>query len=222
MTIPARDEPRTSQRRMRLVRTALAVRTDADPVTSDEPDLVAALSRGEQSALAAIYDAHGRACYGLARRILGDDGLAQDVVQEVFLGLWRRPEGFDPERGRLSTWLLTVTHHRAVDAVRREQSHRGRRQTLDVLERVADDRAGPDETAEITERAHDTRTALRALSAPQREALVLAYYGGLTQREIAARLDVPLGTVKTRMFAGMARLRGLLGEHMTLAEGDGA
>jgi RNA polymerase sigma factor (sigma-70 family) len=149
----------------------------------------------------------------LARRVCVDDGLAEDVVQEAFLAFWRAPERFDPQRGRFSTWMLTLVHHRAVDAVRR-QSTIGRR-TVPQLEageeRTAQAGPGADQDALAAVEAGQIRDALDRLPEDQRSALALAYFGGFTQREVAARLGVPLGTVKSRMFTGIRRLRDLLG-----------
>jgi RNA polymerase sigma factor (sigma-70 family) len=159
-----------------------------------------------------LYDRHSRQAFSLARRICADNGIAEDVVQEVFLAVWRDPHRFDPERGSFSTWLLTLVHHKAVDAVRRESAVR-RRTVPGGIE--GDEWSGPagpgaDEPALGAVIAGHVREALRRLPDEQREALALAYYGGYTQREVAAITGVPLGTVKSRMFTGAQRLRGLL------------
>ena len=176
----------------------------------DDRALVARVTEGDGGALEALYARYGRACYGLARRILADDQFAQDVVQEVFLTLWRDASRFDPARGGFSTWLLSMTHHKAVDAVRREENLRKRRTAAEVLDGRASD--GPevdDEVWSLLRRAR-VRQALATLPEPQREALGLAYFGGYTQREIAGLTGIPLGTVKTRMLAGMRKLRDAL------------
>ena len=174
---------------------------------SDEA-LVALAARGEESALAELYDRFGRIAYGLALRVLRDASLAEDAVQDAFLTIWRSAGRFVPERAKASTWILTLVHRRAVDLVRREQRRR-----TDVL---------PDETGRVDEAADSVvwlrlerervQQALRSLPDQQREALELAYYGGFTQSELAERLGQPLGTVKSRMFAGLARLRDILAE----------
>ncbi|MQA85990.1 MAG: sigma-70 family RNA polymerase sigma factor [Streptosporangiales bacterium] len=168
------------------------------------------VTAGDEHALEVLYDRYGRAAYALALRIVRDDELAQEVVQEVFLALWRDPARFDAQRGSFSSWLLAMTHHKAVDAVRREESQRRRSIDVAALEREAGQQAELDEQVWEGLRGERVRTALAALPAPQREALLLAYFGGYTQREIAALTDTPLGTVKTRMLAGMRRLRELL------------
>src|SRR5687768_15568476 len=172
---------------------------------SDEA-LVALVARGDDGALAELYDRFGRVAYGLALRVVRDPGLAEDAVQESFLAVWRSAGRFVAERAKASTWILTLVHRRAVDIVRREQPRRA-----DPLD------TAPVATAETTEeeawlRLRRTRVqeALKQLPDKQREAIELAYYGGFTQSELADRLGQPLGTIKSRMFAGLARLGELL------------
>jgi RNA polymerase sigma-70 factor (ECF subfamily) len=176
----------------------------------DDRALVARVTEGDGAALEALYRRYGRPCYGLARRILADDQFAQDVVQEVFLAVWRDASRFDATRGGFSTWLLSMTHHKAVDAVRREENLRKRRTTADGLETQESDAPKVEEEVWSLLRRSRVREALQTLPAPQREALTLAYFGGYTQREIAGLTSTPLGTVKTRMLAGMKRLRETL------------
>jgi RNA polymerase sigma factor (sigma-70 family) len=175
---------------------------------SDEA-LVALAARSEQSALAELYDRYGRPAYGLALRIVRDEALAEDAVQEGFLALWRTAARFVPERGKASTWILTLVHRRAVDLVRREERRR-----TDTLEGAAEPSSDTDVDEEAWLRLQRERVqeALRQLPDQQREALELAYYGGFTQSELAERLGQPLGTIKSRMFMGLARLRELLGD----------
>ena len=172
--------------------------------------LVALVVDGDPAALESLYDRYGRPCYGLARRILNDEQLAQDVVQEVFLALWRDASRFDASRGGFSSWLLSMTHHKAVDAVRREENLRKRRTSADVLEFTDSGERSPEDEVWAMLRRDRVRAALDELPDPQREALVLSYFGGYTQREIAQLTKTPLGTVKTRMLAGMRRLRDAL------------
>ncbi|MCU1594847.1 MAG: sigK [Frankiales bacterium] len=173
----------------------------------DDRALVARVTEGDGGALEALYARYGRACFGLARRILTDEQFAQDVVQEVFLTVWRDAHKFDASRGGFSSWLLSMTHHKAVDAVRREENLRKRRTTSELLEDREVD--GPQVHDEVwsTLRRSRVREAMHTLPEPQKEALVLAYFGGYTQREIAGITNTPLGTVKTRMLAGMKRLK---------------
>lgn len=176
----------------------------------DDRALIARVSEGDGGALEALYGRYGRACYGLARRILVDEQLAQDAVQEVFLTVWRDAARFDSTRGGFSTWLLSMTHHKAVDSVRREENLRKRRTTADVLEDRQSDGPNVDDAVWSLLRRERVREVLQTLPDPQREALTLAYFGGYTQREIAGLTDTPLGTVKTRMLAGMRRMKDSL------------
>jgi RNA polymerase sigma-70 factor (ECF subfamily) len=174
---------------------------------SDEA-LVLLAARSQQTALAELYDRYGRPAYGLALRVLRDEALAEDAVQEAFLGVWRNASRFVPERGTASTWILTLVHRRAVDLVRREERRRA-----DPLEPAAEPSSGSvDDEAWLRLQRERVQAALRQLPDQQREALELAYYGGFTQSELAERLGLPLGTIKSRVFAGLARLRELLGE----------
>lgn len=174
-------------------------------MTDDE--LLAALAHGDDAALAALYDRFGRVAYGIALRILREPGLAQDAVQDAFLTAWRTAASFDPARGKASTWLLTIVHRRAVDVVRREDRRRGEALDEDAPIASGDE---TDEEAIVRDERRRVQAALQVLTENEREAIELAYYGGLSQSEIAERLGVPLGTVKSRMFAGLARLRGAL------------
>src|SRR5579864_796499 len=201
LVIRSRREPKGAARRTTSVNRELAH-------LSDEA-LVALAARSEQSALAELYDRFGRPAYGLALRIVRDEALAEDAVQEAFLTLWRTSARFVPERGKASTWILTLVHRRAVDIVRREERRR-----TDVLEHAPEpeSRDTVDEAAWLRLLRERVQEALRKLPDQQREAIELAYYGGFTQSELADRLGQPLGTIKSRMFLGLGRLRELLGE----------
>src|SRR5205823_784770 len=177
---------------------------------SDEA-LVLLAARSEQSALAELYDRYGRPAYGLALRVVRDEALAEDVVQEAFLTLWRTAARFVPERSSARTWILTLVHRRAVDLVRREERRRA-----EPLESAAEPAVGAaDEDAWLRLERGRVQEALHRLPDREREALELAYYGGFTQSELAQRLGEPLGTIKSRMFTGLARLRDLLAEPPT-------
>jgi RNA polymerase sigma factor (sigma-70 family) len=183
---------------------------------SDEA-VLALIARSDEQALAELYRRFGRIAYGLALRILRDDALAQDAVQEAFLGVWRAAGRFTAERAKPSTWLLTLVHRRAVDLVRREERRRTeplQPETEPVGTEAADE-------AELATRREAIREALRRLPPEQREAIELAYYGGYTQSELAERLGQPLGTIKSRMFTGLARLREHLGEDVHAQFGQG-
>lgn len=172
--------------------------------------LVELVAQKDAGALEALYERYGRAAYSLARRILTEETLAQDVVQEVFLSLWRDARRFDAGRGTVATYLLSMTHHRAVDVVRREENLRRWRTSDEGLELEPDPKARVEDEVEASERRTEVRAALAELPAAQREALLLAYFGGYTQREVAALVGVPLGTVKTRMAAGMRKMKEAL------------
>jgi len=174
---------------------------------SDEA-LLALASRNDEAALGELYDRYGRVAYGLALRVLRDRALAEDAVQEAFLAVWRSAGTFLAEQGKPSTWILTLVHRRAVDLVRREE--RRRAEPLDELAQPTGE--ATDEEAWLRAQRQVVQEALRKLPAEQREALELAYYGGFTQSELAERLGQPLGTIKSRMFTGLKRLRELLAE----------
>jgi len=174
---------------------------------SDEA-LVALVARSDETALAELYDRFGRVAYGLARRILRDDSLAEDAVQEAFLAAWRSAARFVPERAKASTWLLTLVHRRAVDLVRREE----RRRAESLAEDLESAGGATDEAVWLRFERERVQDALKRLPDQQREALELAYYGGFTQSELADRLGQPVGTIKSRMFTGLSRLRDLLAE----------
>jgi RNA polymerase sigma-70 factor (ECF subfamily) len=175
---------------------------------SDEA-LLALVARGDESALGELYDRVGRVAYGLAFRVVRDDRLAEDAVQEGFLAVWRTAASYTAERAKASTWILTLVHRRAVDIVRREE--RRRADPLDEGDReAAGASASAEEAAWLGFERDRVQQALGLLPDAQREALELAYYGGYSQAELAERLGVPLGTIKSRMFSGLARLRELL------------
>ena len=181
---------------------------------SADADLVRRLRAGDRGAVDDLYQRFRRPAFALARRILADDVLAEDVLQDVFVSVWRDPGAFDRSRGSVASWLLAMVHHKAVDAVRREESHR-RRQARAAEDVALSRRVGAgdvEDDAWTRVVAGEVRAALGLLPSLQREALTLAYYGGYTQREVAALTGAPLGTVKTRMLAGMRRLREELGE----------
>jgi RNA polymerase sigma-70 factor (ECF subfamily) len=182
----------------------------AQPATSTDEILVRALVQRRPEAIDELFARYGRQVYSLARRIVADDGLAEDVAQEVFLGLWRDPGKYDRSRGTFGSWLLSVTHHKSVDAVRREEAVRRRGDKLAGELPVRPEQSGVDEAVWNQLRREQVRGALAELPAPQREALALAYYAGYTQREVAEITGAPLGTVKTRMLTGLRRLGELL------------
>jgi RNA polymerase sigma factor (sigma-70 family) len=190
------------------------------PAALEDAVLLQRVGTGDETAIEALYGRYGGSCYRLARRILDDAQLAEDVVQQVFLALWQG-SGYDPRRGAVSTWLLSVTHHKAIDAVRKEGTRRRRTASDQALLERAATGPGPEDEAWARWRAERTREALRTLPAEQREVLLLAYYGGYTQREIADMTGLPLGTVKSRTLGAMRRMRdGLAGLDPTEPEGE--
>ncbi len=182
----------------------------APPMRSDDSDagLVEEVARGDAGALARLYDRHGAAAYGLALRIVRDPALAEDAVQEAFLAVWRGAARFEAARAKPSTWLLSLVHHKSVDLVRREQSRPPRVGEEHALERV-DDTDVPTTVLRSAESA-EVRRALSELTPAQREVLELAYFGGFSQSELAERIGEPIGTVKSRTHAALARLRQIL------------
>lgn len=192
----------------------------ADDGRSD-PELAGLVAAGDREALGALYDRHGPTCYRVALRVTRSRDLAEEAVQEAFLALWRGP-GFEARLGSLRSFLVALAHHKAVDAVRREEARARRERTYTLTAPPPADPDGEPETAVLAAvRDGAVRDALGALSPAQREALVLAYFGGRTQREIAELTGVPLGTVKTRMLAGMRRIRTVLGADAD-ASGEGS
>jgi RNA polymerase sigma factor (sigma-70 family) len=173
----------------------------------DDATLVELVAMTDPDALAALYKRHGTACYRLARRVTANDALAEDAVQEAFVGLWRDPAAYAPGQGSVLNWLLGLTHHKAVDFVRRESAQQRRQNAQAAQQAVAPPPSDPAAAAWAGIRAETVRAALSELPEPQRHALTLAYFGGYTQREIAELTGTPLGTVKTRMFTAMRRLQ---------------
>ena len=167
--------------------------------------LVVAISRYRQEALAEAYRRHAGAVFALARRLLADAALAEEIVQEVFLRIWNQPEKFDPERGSLRSYLLAQTHGRSVDVLRSESSRRAREER--DVRRTAE--RGYDLEHEVVDLtvAERIKDALQTLPEGEREAITLAYFGGQTYREVADLLDQPEGTVKSRIRSGLKRLR---------------
>lgn len=175
---------------------------------AEEAGLLARIAHRDTAAFEELYDRYSRAVYSLALRMLGNPQAAQEAAQEIFLHIWRGAGEFAPKRGSVRSWVLSLAHHRAVDALRRQRVRAAEPLPEgNPLISVAGDVV--EQVIRGVERA-SVRSALTALSLEQRESIVLAYYGGYTQQEIAARLRIPLGTVKTRIRDGMLRLRTVL------------
>ena len=173
-----------------------------------EQKLVDRMAAGDETALATLYDQFAPLVYGLALRVTNDQGAAEDVVQDVFVGLWERPGSFDPARGPLRSYLGVIAHRRAVDWVRREAAFR-RREERESL-RGGD--APPDvaEAATSLVLAQRIRDAVDALPPDQRQCVTLAYFAGHTYREVADLLGIPEGTAKSRLRLGMTKLAGMV------------
>jgi RNA polymerase sigma-70 factor (ECF subfamily) len=167
------------------------------------------LSAGDRAAFDELYRRFGSAAYGLALRITAQQAIAQEVVQDAFLALWRAPEAFDPARGAFRSFFLSLVHHRAVDAVRREERMRRRTERASNLEPVRGEDVADEvvESAYLRVRRKQVREALTTLPPEQRQVVELAYFGGYTQTRIAEALGIPVGTVKTRTLAAMRKLR---------------
>jgi len=186
------------------------------PVSQDQLDLELHRRVGsrDRAAFEELYRRYGRSAYGVALRVTAQDLIAQEVVQEAFLALWRAPEAYDPSRGAFRTFFLSLVHHRAVDAVRREERMRRRADRAANLEPATGEDPAEDvvEDAYLAVRRKEVREALAGLPADQRRALEMAYFGGMTQVKIAEALGIPVGTVKTRTLAAMRKLRAALQE----------
>jgi RNA polymerase sigma-70 factor (ECF subfamily) len=196
----------------------------ADPGPAEDAldrDALGRLAAGDLEALQGLYDRHSTMAYSIALRITADPAAAEDAVQEAFLGVWRSAERYADERGSIRTWLLSIVRHRAIDLVRR------RRQVAGLLESDGPLPAAmvlPDAWSEVSGRLDRDaiEAALQGIPAVQRQAIELAYFGGLTQLEIATRTGAPLGTVKGRLRLGLLALRdALAGPRATLTHPDG-
>jgi RNA polymerase sigma factor (sigma-70 family) len=179
-----------------------------------DEELVERLRHADEEAFRGLFRRYAPSALGLAGRVVNQPFLAEEIVQEAFLAVWRNPDGYDRQRGSVRSWLMGMVHHRAVDAVRREESQRRRAEDPrgaevvvvgDFADQVVDELGLPEERKAV-------RAALEELPAEQRQVIELMYFGGLSQSKIAARLDLPLGTVKSRTLLGMRRLRAALVE----------
>jgi RNA polymerase sigma-70 factor (ECF subfamily) len=176
----------------------------------DDEELMQRLADRDLVAFRALYDRYGNLVYSAALRVVRDAQIAEDMVQEIFLRIWKKPESYVAQRGRFATWLTSVTRNRAVDEIR-ARSRRFRHETASPEEQErelpAPDHNDPALTAEMSDQRRLILAALAQIPAEQRQIIELAYFGGLTQQEIAERLSQPLGTVKTRIRLGMQKLR---------------
>lgn len=180
-----------------------------------DDQLMGRIAEGDAVALEVLYDRYVRQCFGLALRLLQDPPLAEEVVQEVFTKVWTRPGSYSAQKGKFVSWLLSLVHHRCIDELRRSSRTQVSLEdpvTGSVLDTTADPNSDPAAEVWLGEQQRVVRQALEEIAPQQRQVLELAYYGGLSQSEIAARLDQPLGTVKTRTRQGLKSLRVLLGD----------
>lgn len=183
--------------------------TDSGPEVSRE-DLLALIAGGDQRAFADLYDQVAPRIFGLIRRVLVDAAQSEEVTQEVFLEIWQTASRYSPEKGSALTWMLTMSHRRAVDRIRSSQAGRDRDLKVGTRdwEREFD---SVSESVEITIENERVQAALQTLTELQREAITLAYYRGMSHSEVAEHLHIPIGTVKTRLRDGMIRLRDAMG-----------
>jgi RNA polymerase sigma-70 factor (ECF subfamily) len=185
---------------------------------AEDAALLARIVDRDERAVEALYGRYSGPLYSLAYQVTGADRFAQEVVQEVFVAVWRQAERFDPARGAVGPWLFSLARHKAIDLVRREANHRKRAADVDPELEVAPDDV--DDEAWQNLRRDRVRAALAVLTEPQRTALELAFFAGLTHVEVAERLGIPLGTAKTRIRSALLKLRDALGT--SLDEGEDA
>lgn len=176
-------------------------------------DLVRRVRERDEEAFRGLFRRYSPVALALARRVVRQPFLAEEIVQEAFLAVWRKPEGYDQQRGSVKAWLMGMVHHRAVDTVRREEAHRRRAEGAipEALDREEDPAEQVLEEIGLPEERKVVRSALEQLPPEQRQVIELMYFGGLSQSRIAERLSLPLGTVKSRTLLGMRRLRAALG-----------
>lgn len=177
--------------------------SDTNAMTSDLA-LVTAIRSGDQGAMAALYDRYSSIVYSVALRVLQDTGAAEDVLQEIFMQLWRNPGAFDANRGNMAAWLAVISRHRAIDALRRRRPENN---IEDLVVSIEPDLAGDADRVRTMDKV---RGALETMPSTQRSALEMAYFEGLTHVEIADKTGEPLGTIKTRIRAGLLSLRKVL------------
>lgn len=185
----------------------------ADLTEARDRELVQRIGRGDEDAFRGLFGRYAPSAMALARRVARQPFLAEEIVQEAFLAVWRNPSGYDQQRGSVRAWLMGMVHHRAVDAVRREESQRRRADESMVSDPVVTPDPADDvvDQIDLPEERNAVRVALDALPDEQRQVIELMYFGGLSQSAVSERLSLPLGTVKSRTLLGMRRLRAAIG-----------
>ncbi len=199
--------------RSQNVRRLPAMRRVADsppPVETSDAELVHRVSLGDTAALEALYNRYARVVYSFAIRIVSDPMLAEEILQEVFVRTWRQADRFQRSRGNFGSWLLSITHNLAIDEIRKRQRRPQKSDSVDVSDALfglVDEATNVEEAAQASALRMRIKTALLTLPDAQRDAIELAFFNGMSQREISAHLDIPLGTIKTRMRLGLKKLR---------------
>ncbi len=174
-------------------------------------ELIGRTAQGDEAALGSLYDRTGSYVYGLGFRVLGDTTMAEEVTMDVFLQVWRQAGQFDSSRGTPMVWLAVLTRSRAIDRLRIGKKDRETREPIERIASEPDVESDPEQSSVYLEQCRIVRQAINSLPSEQREMIELAYFGGLSQREIASQVGEPLGTVKTRIRLGMIKLRHVLG-----------
>ncbi|MCO5222056.1 MAG: sigma-70 family RNA polymerase sigma factor [Thermomicrobiales bacterium] len=190
--------------------------SESDPQTDEA--LIAALGQGDAEALGVLYDRYQRLAMAVAYRILNDTTATEDTLQDAFLQVWRNHQSFDPRRGNVRSWLMTIVRNAAIDRLRGRAGRARQDRSLDEIDYLLGEHDDPFQQAVESIQADQIRAAIEQLPSEQRDAIALAYFNGLTQQEIADRTGAPLGTVKGRMRLGLRKLR----EHLMETGWDGA
>ncbi len=201
------SQPSQKVRRLPAMR---RVADPAPPVETSDAELVHRVSLGDTAALEALYNRYARVVYSFAMRIVSDPMLAEEILQEVFVRTWRQADRFQRSRGNFGSWLLSITHNLAIDEIRKRQRRPQKSDSVDVSDALfglVDEATNVEEAAQASALRVRIQTALLTLPDAQREAIELAFFNGMSQREISAHLDIPLGTIKTRMRLGLKKLR---------------
>ena len=196
--------------RVRRIPAMRRVIDPSPPLETSDAELVHRVSLGDTAALEALYNRYARVVYSFAMRIVADPMLAEEILQEVFVRTWRQADRFQRSRGNFGSWLLSITHNLSIDEIRKRQRRPQKSDAVDVSDALfglVDDATNVEEAAQASALRLRIKTALLTLPDAQREAIELAFFGGMSQREISTHLDIPLGTIKTRMRLGLNKLR---------------